>query len=90
MNRGEWRASVGGIAAAVLNAKGEVEAAIGVSGPIERIAPNSNTAYHDAVIAAAERVSRELGCADYQRQLGRVRSAAEGGTNITEPNRAGG
>ncbi len=37
VNRGEWRASVWGIAAAIVGPSGDAVAAIGVSGPAERI-----------------------------------------------------
>lgn len=37
VNRGEWRASVWGLAAPVRSATGKVVAAIGISGPAERI-----------------------------------------------------
>lgn len=64
INRGEWRAEVGGIAAIVFNHENLPIAAIGVSGPIERIEQNrdSNTA---TVKSTARKVSTSLGCNDY-------------------------
>jgi len=37
LNRGEWRAGVGGIGVAVFNALDEAVAAVGISGPLERL-----------------------------------------------------
>lgn len=37
INRGEWRDSVGGVAAPVFDAMGEAVAALGISGPLERL-----------------------------------------------------
>lgn len=37
INRGEWRQGIGGIAAPVFNGLGKVVAALGVSGPLERL-----------------------------------------------------
>lgn len=77
VNRGEWRDSVGGVAAPVVNMFGEVQAAVGVSGPIERIQLRSTEMYHDAVREAAERISRDLGCLDYRDALTRLRVRIE-------------
>ncbi|MFF5989420.1 IclR family transcriptional regulator [Prauserella flavalba] len=65
VNHGEWRSSVGGVAAVIVNAAGRAEASIGVSGPIERVEPKSDDAYRDAVIEAARAISQEMGCAAY-------------------------
>jgi IclR family KDG regulon transcriptional repressor len=40
VNRGEWRASVWGIAAPVFDRYGKVIAAVGISGPRDRVEPN--------------------------------------------------
>jgi len=61
VNNGEWRSSVGGIAAVVRNASGTPEAAVGISGPIDRIRPATNVEYREAVLVAADDISRELG-----------------------------
>lgn len=37
INRGEWRQGIGGIAAPVFNGLGKVVAALGISGPLERL-----------------------------------------------------
>lgn len=65
VNHGEWRVSVGGVAAVIVNASGTVEAAIGVSGPIERIEPQADGAYRDAVLEAAKATSHDMGCSTY-------------------------
>lgn len=51
LNRGEWRAEVGGIAAPVHN-RDKVVAAIGISGPLERVLRNFDS-YRDLVANAA-------------------------------------
>jgi hypothetical protein len=54
VNRGEWRESVGGIAAPVRDPSGRVVAAVGVSGPIERLRPSTFKALSADVIRAAD------------------------------------
>jgi len=60
VNRGEWRESVGGIAAPVRDPSGRVVAAVGVSGPIERLRPSSLRALSADVIRAADGVGAAL------------------------------
>lgn len=60
VNRGEWRESVGGVAAAVRDPGGRVVAAVGVSGPIERLRPSSFKALSADVIRAADGVADAL------------------------------
>jgi DNA-binding IclR family transcriptional regulator len=60
VNRGEWRESVGGVAAAVRDPSGAVCAAVGVSGPIERIRPSSFKTLALDVIQAADGISETL------------------------------
>jgi DNA-binding IclR family transcriptional regulator len=60
VNRGEWRETVWGVAAAIRSAKGSVLAAIGVSGPSARIKPGNIKVIADEVIAAARLVERSL------------------------------
>lgn len=62
VNRGEWRSAVGGVAAVIVNASGAAEAAIGVSGPIERVQPKADGEYRDAVLEAARAASLDMGC----------------------------
>jgi len=60
INRGEWRESVGGIAAPVRDPGARVIAAIGLSGPIERLRPAGLRLLAAEVIRAAEGVSASL------------------------------
>jgi DNA-binding IclR family transcriptional regulator len=59
VNRGEWRASVWGIAAPIFNRHRRVIAAIGISGPRERVEPNVD-AFSTAVCKAAQQLSEAL------------------------------
>ncbi len=61
VNLGEWRESVGGIAAPIRSADGRVDAAIGISGPRQRITPERIAAFATLVIRAATEISRRLG-----------------------------
>lgn len=61
VNRGEWRASVCGVAAPIRDATGAVVAAIGISGPAERLPAAGLDAFAPNVVAAAEEISRCLG-----------------------------
>mgnify|MGYP002383887412 CR=1 FL=1 len=70
VNRGEWRPTVGGIAAVVFRSDGEPEAAIGVSGPVERVLERE-AALREAVLDTAGAISRELGCRTYPARAGR-------------------
>lgn len=60
VNRGEWRESVGGIAAPVRDPNGRVIAALGLSGPIERLRPASLKALAADVVRAADSLSGAL------------------------------
>ena len=60
VNRGEWRETVWGVAAVIRSAKGNVLAAIGVSGPSARIKQGNVKVLADEVIAAARLVERSL------------------------------
>jgi DNA-binding IclR family transcriptional regulator len=55
VNRGEWREGVWGIGAPVFGRSGEVIAAVGISGPEDRIAANL-----DVFISAVRDANREL------------------------------
>ena len=62
MNRGEWREGVWGIASAIIDSRGRPLAAVGISGPEERL---SNASRREDLIAmvksAAERIKAEIG-----------------------------
>ncbi|MBB6308853.1 IclR family transcriptional regulator [Xanthobacter tagetidis] len=60
-NRGEWRESVCGVAAPIRDWSGQVVAAVGISGPAERLKPDTLERFAPPVIACAETISRELG-----------------------------
>ncbi len=60
VNRGEWRASVWGIGAPVFDRYGQVIAAVGISGPRERIEPNVED-FAKYVRSAACEISRRHG-----------------------------
>jgi len=60
VGRGEWRAGVLGIAAPVFGRTGAVVAAIGVSGPEERVEPHVES-YASAVRSAARTLSMQRG-----------------------------
>lgn len=60
VNRGEWRASVWGVAAPITDGTGRVVAAIGVSGPATRIKPAGIRLLAKAVTEAARRIANTL------------------------------
>ncbi|MCJ0762568.1 IclR family transcriptional regulator [Variovorax terrae] len=60
VNRGEWRASVWGVAAPIVDGTGQVVAAIGLSGPATRIKPTRVKSLAGLVTEAAQRVSDTL------------------------------
>jgi DNA-binding IclR family transcriptional regulator len=60
VNRGEWRASVGGVAAPISNGHGEVVAAVGLSGPIERMKRERLKMLAADVVRAAQGISSHL------------------------------
>lgn len=61
VNRGEWRAGVGGLAAAVFNGFERPVAALGISGPLERLTPSRMKALAPPLIEVAAQLSRAMG-----------------------------
>lgn len=61
INRGEWRESVGGVAAPIFDAFGQPAAAIGISGPLERLSVKRMKELAPAVQEAALKISRAMG-----------------------------
>jgi IclR family KDG regulon transcriptional repressor len=61
VNRGEWRESVGGLAAPVFDAASRPVAGVGISGPTERLRPTTIRTFSRDVITAARGISRALG-----------------------------
>lgn len=59
-NRAEWRENVWGIASPILDARGSIIAALGISGPAERFRKTVPGPWTQAVIAAATDVSHAL------------------------------
>lgn len=61
VNRGEWRESVGGVAAPIFDAFNTPVAAIGISGPLERLSAKRMKELAPAVQEAASKISRAMG-----------------------------
>lgn len=61
VNRGEWNMNVAGIAAPIVDARGNTIAAVGLSGPKERFKPAQLKTFAPLVIEAAQRISTRLG-----------------------------
>lgn len=61
INRGEWRAGIGGIAAPVFNGLDQVVAALGISGPLERLTNQKMTEYAPVVQQIARQLSAHMG-----------------------------
>jgi DNA-binding IclR family transcriptional regulator len=59
-NRGEWRESVCGVAAPILDASGRAVAAIGLSGPADRMRPTRLKALGRLVVDASRAIGRNL------------------------------
>lgn len=68
INRGEWRDSVCGLAAPILSASRRPVAALGISGPIDRLRPGVLRDLAPVVVEGARAVSRELGFSDFSVQ----------------------
>jgi DNA-binding IclR family transcriptional regulator len=61
VNRGEWRDSVGGVAAVVFNGMDQVVAALGISGPLDRLSPATMDELAPLVKKYAAELSQALG-----------------------------
>jgi DNA-binding IclR family transcriptional regulator len=61
VNRGEWRETVGGVAAPIFDGLGTVVAAIGISGPLERLGQKRIKVLIPDVLRAGGEISRALG-----------------------------
>jgi len=60
-NVGEWRPNVAGVAAPVLDSRGEVVAAVGIAGPLDRLRPARIRQLAPAVIGVARDIAAALG-----------------------------
>ena len=61
LNRGEWRESVCGLAAPIFSANGRTVAAVGISGPLERLTPGVLRDFAPLVLDSGRAISRDLG-----------------------------
>jgi IclR family KDG regulon transcriptional repressor len=73
INRAEWREGVWGLAAPVMDARGFVIAAVGISGPAARFRKSILPDWSAAVVATAAEISDALGGSRSTPALGRVR-----------------
>ncbi|HTJ98024.1 MAG TPA: IclR family transcriptional regulator [Bordetella sp.] len=60
-NRGEWRATVGGVAVAIFNSLSQPVAALGISGPLERLGAARMRELAPVVAECARQVSELMG-----------------------------
>lgn len=60
-NRGEWREGVGGVAAPVFNGLDRPVAALGISGPLERLTEDRMTDTAPLILETAQTLSRQMG-----------------------------
>lgn len=61
VNRGEWRESVGGVAAVIFNGMDQIVAALGISGPLERLSLTKMNELAPLVKQKAAELSRAMG-----------------------------
>jgi len=61
INRGEWREAIGGVASPIFSGLERPVAALGISGPLERLAPAKMKQYVPLIQQAAAAISRQLG-----------------------------
>ncbi|OZI37926.1 IclR family transcriptional regulator [Bordetella genomosp. 10] len=61
INRGEWREGVGGVAVTIFNCLDQVVAAVGISGPLDRLTPAKMKAWSLDVKKCAHEISKNLG-----------------------------
>ncbi len=61
INRGEWRMGVGGVASPVFNGAGQAIAALGISGPTDRLTPATMKQQGPFVRSITQELSRAMG-----------------------------
>lgn len=61
VNRGEWREGVGGLAVVIFDGMGQPVAAVGISGPLERLTSKRMKELAPLVQASARAISRSMG-----------------------------
>ncbi|NYT37821.1 IclR family transcriptional regulator [Allopusillimonas soli] len=64
VNRGEWREGVGGVARVVFDSLGQPMAAVGISGPLDRLTPAQVRRFAPEVVSCAVAISRDMGYRD--------------------------
>lgn len=77
MNRAEWREGVWGIAAPIMDMRGFVIAAVGISGPASGFRKSVLSTWADAVVATAADISDALGSGRQPNTLKRLRFGGE-------------
>jgi IclR family transcriptional regulator, KDG regulon repressor len=73
LNRAEWREGVWGLAAPIMDARGFVIAAVGISGPAAGFRKSVLSTWAEAVVATASAISDALGGQRASVALGRLR-----------------
>lgn len=61
INRGEWRDGIGGVAAPIFNGLDQTVAALGISGPLERLTPQKMQEFTPYVLEIAQKLSAHMG-----------------------------
>jgi IclR family KDG regulon transcriptional repressor len=61
VSRGEWQAEASGVAAPILDSRGQLEAALTISGPSQRFTDEVIAHYAQVVTRVAAQISQELG-----------------------------
>jgi len=61
INRGEWRKGIGGIATPIFNGLDKVTAALGISGPLERLTNQKMAEFAPLVLNTAQELSAHMG-----------------------------
>lgn len=74
VNRGEWRAEIGGVASPILSPSGDPVTAIGLSGPVDRIQDEDGPARGEHVRRAAATIAASLAPQDAVDEVWRVYS----------------
>jgi DNA-binding IclR family transcriptional regulator len=77
INRGEWRDSVGGLAAAIFDALDRPVAALGISGPLERLSVGRMKELAPMVVDVTMQLSKAMGYSKGSRRIGVSRSTSQ-------------
>ena len=74
LNRGEWRETVGGLAVGIFDGLGQVVAALGISGPMERLTKGRFDSLAPVVRECAGEISRALGYSEVAPAEARIKA----------------